>query len=491
MCTGVDKTFGATKALRGVSLSVRAGSIHALVGENGAGKSTLLGVFSGRVRPDAGSMLVNGQPLAGGSPRQLRTAGLAMIYQELTMVPMLSAEENVFLGMQPSHAGFLDVKRRREAFAALAADLDVKIPPTKPVRLLSLAQQQLVEIMRGIAAKSRVLLLDEPTAALAERERELLHRVIRDLNQRGITIVFVSHNLEEVLQLSSRITVMRDGAIVADGPTSDWTKDALITAMVGQAVEVPHSQGASTNRRVLEAKDVRVRPGAPALSLSVNEGEIVGLWGLVGSGRTTFLRSLSGLERRSMGQLWLDGRRAPWPRKPSNAQSRGICLLPESRRSALVPNMSTVDNFWIGRKRAAVTLVRRKSERDAAISEVSKFGFDTHRINSPVGRLSGGNQQKALLAKWVGHMPRVLLVDEPTRGIDVGAKAEVLSALVRLANEGTSIVMTSSELEEVLLVADRILIFADGDMVGEIRRGSPDFQLEAIVQRGFRNEAER
>lgn len=486
-CEVVDKSFGATHAVKNVSLDVREGSIHALVGENGAGKSTVLGIISGRVAPDTGSVSVFGERIRGGHPIDLRNAGIATIYQELTMVPALTAEENVFLGHLPARRGLLDVRARRERFLQICEDFGLSIRPEVPARELSVSQQQMVEIMRGVAAQARVLLLDEPSAALGRAERETLHELLFTLRRRGSTVVFVSHNLDEVMELADRITVMRDGALVADADTGDWTKKSLINRMVGHDVDFDKRQSTRTNDLVAKVTEVRVRPNDHPISMDIRRGEIVGLWGLVGSGRTSFLKSLAGLMPSSAGSLEIDGQRAVWPRSPGDSQALGIALLPEDRRQGLVMQMDTVDNHWIGRHgRYLPSRIDHDREERVVKEAAPRFGFAPSRVRIPVGQLSGGNQQKALFSKWAARNPKLFLVDEPTRGIDVGAKAEVLSSLGRLAADGAGIVVTSSELEEMLGVCDRVLVFSRGSVVGEVPRGGAEFSVESILQLGFR-----
>lgn len=486
-CEGVDKSFGATHAVKDLSLDIREGSMHALVGENGAGKSTVLGIISGRVTPDRGSVSVFGEQIRGGHPTDLRNAGIATIYQELTMVPALSAEENVFLGHLPTRRGLLDLRSRRRRFLEICEDFGLNIPPDVSARELSVSQQQMVEIMRGVAAQARVLLLDEPSAALAERERETLHQLLLTLQRRGSTIVFVSHNLDEVLELADRITVMRDGTLVADADAGNWTKRSLINRMVGHDVDFDERQSTRTDDLVAKITDVRARPHAHPISVEIRRGEIVGLWGLVGSGRTSFLKALAGLMPASTGVLEIDGQKAVWPRSPGDSQALGIALLPEDRRQGLVMQMDTVDNHWIGRHgRYVPARINRGREEEVVKDAAPRFGFAPSRVRHPVGQLSGGNQQKALLSKWAARNPRLFLVDEPTRGIDVGAKAEVLTSLGRLAGDGAGVVVTSSELEEVLGVCDRVLVFSEGSVVGEVPRGGAGFSVESILQLGFR-----
>ena len=485
-CAGVSKKYSGKYAVHRATIDIAPGSVHAIVGENGAGKSTLLGMISGRVVHDEGTISVFGDELRSGDPRQSRRHGLVAVYQELTMVPGLSAVENVFLGQVEAHNGILRERPMRRRYEELLLSFGVVIPPDTPARQLSISQQQILEIMRGVQAHGRVLILDEPSAALAEGEREVLYRVLGRLKEQNTTIVIVSHNLDEVLQLSDAITVMRDGEVIASRPRSEWDKRSLVTAMVGREV-------------FLERRTDRHAPGAEAIaigsaslpgvlhdiSVTVRKGEIVGLWGLVGSGRTTFFRSLFGLEHGSSGTLRLNGQERPWPRSAHEAIRAGIALVPESRRDALVMNMDATANYWLGRPTPFHGLLSTRRERPAAEATNRSFGFNARRIADPVGNLSGGNQQKVLLSKWAGHRPSVFLVDEPTRGIDVGAKAEVLSSLVRLARDGAAILVTSSELEEVLAICDRLLVFAHGRVVHEFDTATQDYAVEQIVAFGF------
>ena len=486
-CAGVSKAFGGTRAVSQVSLEIQAGTIHALVGENGAGKSTLLGIVSGRVVPDEGSVQLFGHPLRGGRPRDLKAYGLATIYQELMMYPSLSALENVFAGQLPSRAGLVRTGSMRKRYAELCALFAVTISPDTLVRNLSVSQRQMLEIMRGVQSNSRILLLDEPSAALAENERENLHRVLKGIAGRGTTVVFVSHNLDEVMGLSDRISVMRDGRLIESQPTQSWSKEALIRAMIGRELIVSDALEGHSGEPLLEVSNVSVGNYVRNVSLDVKAGEIVGVWGLVGSGRTTLMRAVAGLEPSSSGRLRLHGTELPWSTGPDVAISRGIVMVPEDRKSGLVLGMDAVQNYWIGRRRAGRRgwVISRRQESSRVAKEVQVFGLNPNRISEPLARLSGGNQQKVMLTKWAGRNPKVFLIDEPTRGIDVGAKAEVLTSLKQLAYQGAGIVMTSSELEEVLAVSHRVLIFAGGAVVGEVDRGDSRFTVQDIVRMGF------
>ncbi|MCE0765099.1 sugar ABC transporter ATP-binding protein [Pseudonocardia kujensis] len=486
-CVGASKRFAGKYAVHGADLVVEPGTIHALVGENGAGKSTLLGMISGRLAPDEGVVRIFGDELTSAGPRDSRRHGLVAVYQELTMVPAFTAAQNVFLGQMRSRGGaVLDAAMRRR-YLELCAEFDVHIDPDTPARDLSVSQRQIVEIMRGVQAQSRVLMLDEPSAALAEHEREVLYRILNRLRDNGTTVVFVSHNLDEVLLLSDRITVMRDSRVVVSAPRAEWpSKQSIVQRMVGRAVVIERrTEFPPLGEESLAVRDVTLPGVLNGMALTARAGEIVGLWGLVGSGRTTFFRSLCGLERRSTGGLRLGGEERPWPRSMRAAVAEGIVMVPESRRHALVMEMDATANYWLGRRGPGRGLLSPRREREDAVRDATFFGFDRRRVQEPVRTLSGGNQQKVLLAKWAGHRPRVFLVDEPTRGIDVGAKAEVLASLVRLAEDGATIVVTSSELEEVLAICDRLLVVAHGEIVRELSTRDTEVSVEEIVRYGF------
>lgn len=484
-CDAVTKLFDGKYAVRDATLHIEQGSVHAIVGENGAGKSTLLGMISGRLAPDHGQIHVTGELLTGSDPRSVRKHGIAAVYQELTMVPHFTAVQNMFLGQPLRSGGVLNDRDMRRRFEQLCIELDVTLPADIEARLMSVAQQQLVEIMRGVQARTRILMLDEPTATLAEHEREVLYRVIRGLRRQGVTIVFVSHNLDEVLDLSDRITVMRDGQVVTSAPRSDWDKPSLVRAMVGRDVVIERR----TERHVLGDELMSATVNVPGvlhdITLNVRRGEIVGLWGLVGSGRTTLFRSLTGVEPTAVGEIRLRGRTRSLPRSMGEAIKERIVMVPESRRAALVMTMDGSDNYWLGRPANLGGLLSRRRERPVAAADAASFGFNASRIGEPVRTLSGGNQQKVLLAKWAGFEPEIFLVDEPTRGIDIGAKSEVLASMVRLAANGAGIVVTSSELEEVLSICDRLIVMAKGKVVTELATRDQQYTVEQIVRYGF------
>lgn len=492
---GVSKRFGGVRALTEIDLRVDAGIIHALVGQNGAGKSTLLGVVAGGLAPTAGEVEIFGRRLPRGSPRAARAAGVAAIHQELAIVPALSAQANVFLGLTPSRYGFLDDRRMRERFDILCAELGVLLPRDVEARHLSVAQQQLLEIMRALEANARVILLDEPTASLGPGEREALFGLMRQLRDSGVTMIFVSHHLDDVLRIADRVTVFCDGVLVDTRRAADWTKPALVRAMIGDADAAvdrevaarrpvtsgrgPASSGrgpASSGRTPTKRELLRVEglcvPGAlEGIDLVIHYGEVLGVFGLVGSGRSTLLNSLAGLGRIASGRLWIDGVEVPWPRTVRSARERGVVLLPEDRKAqGLLPTLTARENVTVSDLGATAwgPFVGTRRMRQQAAVALTGLGFDERRLDEDVRNLSGGNQQKLLLARWRHARPRLLLADEPTRGVDVDAKAKILRSLRGIADEGVGVLLVSSQLEEVAETSDRALVLAEGRCVDAV-----------------------
>ena len=395
------------------------------------------------------------------------------------MIQCLDAVENVFLGQMPSRWGVAGRRQMCARFRELCDMMEVEIEPDVLARRLPVAKQQVLEIMRGLQVNSRILLLDEPTASLGVAEREALYKVVEKLRQRGITILYVSHNLDEVLRLCDTITVLRNGRKIASKPKGDWSKSALVRAMLGsEAAETlddlqkhDHDEVKTGLRECLRAEGVRVPGVIDSVDLTIGAGEILGIGGLVGSGRTELLRALAGLDPSSKGRLWIDGKSVPWPRRPREAIRRGIVLAPEDRKGeGLVLSLTAADNINMSdfSNVARGPIIDGSRELRHAGDTGERFGFDRNNIKTLCRRLSGGNQQKVLLAKAFNCIPKVLLVDEPTRGIDVGAKGEVLATLRDLAAGGTAVVLVSSELEEVAAASDRILVLSKGRFVKEL-----------------------
>lgn len=490
--TGVTKRYGATVALDDVSLEILPGTIHALVGENGAGKSTLLGVLAGRVAPTSGRVRIFGEPAALGNPRRARAAGVTAIYQELTIVPALDAAANVFLGTPLARSGWLARDRMRARFAELCRDFEVTIDPDVAAGGLSIADQQLLEIMRATQADSRVMLFDEPTASLGAPERAQLHALLRRLRSQGVTVVLVSHNLEEVLDLSDEITVFRDGRIADARPAVAWTKASLVEAMSGRRTALVTRTSRPPERTATDPVLTVTGLSAPGVlrdvTLDVAAGEIVGVAGLVGSGRTSLLRALAGLTPGAVGALTVDGRVTRLPRSVREAQRRGIALVPEDRKGqGLVLTASARVNIGLPdlHRSARAGWLSGRRLTDQAAEAARGFGFDPARLGQPVGQLSGGNQQKALLARWIYARPRVLLCDEPTRGIDIGAKEQILASLREFAGQGLAIVLASSEFEELVAACDRVVVLSRGRIVSVQRPGDGTVTPATLLRAAF------
>jgi ABC-type sugar transport system ATPase subunit len=489
---GITKHFGGTMALKGIDLSVEAGSIHALVGENGAGKSTCLGVIAGRVRPDGGRLQIRGRDFADNSPRRMRSVGVAAVYQELTIIPELSAQANVFLGHPLTRSGYLRDGEMRARYLELCHQLGVASYPDVKAGHLSVADQQLLEIMRAITSDATIILLDEPTASLAPHERNVMLDLMVSLKERGITLMFVSHNLDEVLRVSDVVTVFRDGAIAAHGDAGEMTKSTMVKAMLGRALDesIHHARrpthiGASPRVRVA---GLSVPGAVENIDLDVRPGEIVGIGGLVGSGRTTLLSALAGAQRTATGQLWMDGRQVTWPHSPRAAQRLGFALLPEDRKTqGLIPDLTGAENIVISDLQALgrFGLTKRMAIASTARDAARGFGISSTALTKKASELSGGNQQKLLLARCAHSRPAVLLADEPTRGIDVGAKAEIIARLCELAASGLSIIFVSSELEEVTAISHRILVLVEGRMVGVLDNSTGDVDEHQILRTIF------
>ncbi|MBO9404473.1 MAG: sugar ABC transporter ATP-binding protein [Thermomicrobium sp.] len=473
----ITKRFPGVVALEGVSLTVFPGEVLAVVGENGAGKSTLMKILSGALQPDEGEILLQGRPVRFSDPRQALEHGIGIIYQELSVIDALSVGENVFLGRLPQRTGLpgaVDWPRVWHEAAQVLARVGAPIDPRQPVRGLSVAQKQLVEIARALSQDVQVLILDEPTSALSLQETERLFEILRGLRAQGVAIIYISHRLEEVFALADRVTVLRDGRVVGTLPIGEATRDGLIRMMVGRDLSAYF-------------REVQSRPGVPRLevrglaradvlydvSLTVRAGEIVGLAGLVGAGRTELARCLFGVDPIDAGEILVDGRPTRI-RSPREAVLHGIVLVPEDRKlEGLVSSLSVRENVSLSvlARLARFGFPSRRREEELARSFVQRMRIRTPSLEQRVLNLSGGNQQKVVLARALATNPKVLILDEPTRGIDVGAKAEVHALIAELAETGMAILLISSELPEILSMSHRILVMSGGRIVAEFARG--------------------
>jgi ribose transport system ATP-binding protein len=466
----VSKAYPGVQALSEIDFDVAVGEVHALVGENGAGKSTLLKILTGAHPASEGTLEVFGSEVEFGGPRDAQALGIAAVYQELTAIPVLTASANVFLGRTKSRFGFLSEAEMRARFDDLCAEFGVSIAPNALAGDLSVADQQVLEIMRALESAARILVFDEPTATLAPHERDALYAIIRRLSERGVAMIYISHDLDEVLQLAGRVTVLRDGRKVDERPSSAWTKAGLVQAMLGRAASMHVPQTRQKGEEVLRATGIHVPGYLEDVDLTAHGGEIVGIAGLVGSGRSELLRALAGLDPASSGSLSVAKREIRWPRSPRQALRNGIALAPEDRKTqGLVAGLSVADNINLPSLSVAARFgfLQQRKVLASAGARADRVALSRRVLERPVSSLSGGNQQKALVARWIERGVRVLLVDEPTRGIDVGAKVEVFSLLDALAAQGVAVVMVSSELEEVIDHSDRVVALSRGRVVAE------------------------
>ncbi|WP_061260167.1 sugar ABC transporter ATP-binding protein [Microtetraspora sp. AC03309] len=471
---GVSKAFGAVQALRDVSLELFAGEAHALAGENGAGKSTLVKTLTGVYRPDTGQLLLDGEPVEFHSPADAQNAGVAVIYQEPTMFPDLSVAENIFIGRQPRAAlRRIDRGAMHGRAAELFKRLGVALDPEQPARGLSIADQQLVEIAKALSRDARVLIMDEPTAALSGAEVTRLFNVVKALREQGCAVLFISHRLDEIFELCQRVTTLRDGTWIASEPVAGMTHDDLIRRMVGRDLDALYPKLDTVPGEVALKVHRLTREGVfTDVSFEVRRGEIVALAGLVGAGRSEVARAIFGVDRWDAGSVEVNGRGLP-AASPTAAMSAGLALVPEDRRQqGLVMEQSIERNIGLtglkNLRRGPV--ISRAAERDRARDWAIRLQLKFNRLSDAVNVLSGGNQQKVVLGKWLSTRPGVLIIDEPTRGIDVGTKAEVHRLLSELAADGLAVLMISSDLPEVLGMADRVLVMQEGRLVAEIPR---------------------
>jgi rhamnose transport system ATP-binding protein len=472
------KSFGAVQALIDGSVTLRGGEVHALLGENGAGKSTLVKILAGVHQPDAGTLTVSGQEVTLHGPAAARAAGIAVIYQEPTLFPDLTVAENMFIGRQPLRPGGwvkggrrIDRRAMHDEAGAIFKRLGVPLDPARIARGLSIADQQVVEIGKALSLDARVIVMDEPTAALSAVEVERLFEVIATLKSQGAAVLFISHRLEEVFAICQAVTVMRDGRHVLSRDLAGLTANDLVRAMVGRelAERPPEAAGARPGEPMLTVERLTREGVFTDISFTVRSGEVVALAGLVGSGRSEVARAVFGIDRYDAGTVTVRGRRLK-KASPTQAMAAGIGFVPEDRRQqGLVMDMSVQQNVALaslGNLRRG-GLIRVSAERAMAADWSDRLTIKYGRLTDPVAMLSGGNQQKVVLAKWLGRQPAVLIVDEPTRGIDVGTKAEVHHLLVELARSGVAVLMISSELPEVLGVADRVLVMREGRLAAE------------------------
>ncbi|REF36586.1 sugar ABC transporter ATP-binding protein [Thermasporomyces composti] len=477
---GISKSFPGVRALSNVSLDLHAGEVHALVGENGAGKSTLMKILTGVYAKDAGTILIDGKPVDIDGPQTAQALGISVIHQELSLMPDLTIAENIFIGREKRRWwAFVDNKDLNRRAAQLFDQLGIYLDPRTKVGDLVVAQQQVVEIAKALSFDARILVMDEPTAALTEQETRVLFRIIRDLKRRGTGIIYISHRLEELREISDRITVLRDGEYIATMPTADADVRRVIALMVGREITHQTRPARSTRQRptVLEVRGLTTKDLLRDVSFDVREGEILGFAGLMGAGRTEVARALCGIDPIERGEIYLRGRRVRI-KSPADAARLGMGYLSEDRKRfgllldqdiTLNVALSSLPSFT-----GPLGLVRDKRIREVSEDYVRSLRVKATSVRQQTQALSGGNQQKVVLARWLAKDCDILLVDEPTRGIDVGAKEEIYELLTSLAEQGKSIIMISSELPEVLRLAHRIVVMCEGRVTGILDNADAD-----------------
>jgi rhamnose transport system ATP-binding protein len=481
---GITKSFGGIRALKGVSLQLFPGEVHALVGENGAGKSTLIKILTGAVQPDSGEIWLRGERLEGATPALARSLGISVVYQEPALFPDLTVSENLALGREtrrPWHR--VGWKARTETATTLLSRVGARISPHRLAGDLSMPEQQLVEIAKSLDANTSVLILDEPTASLGEQDAENLFRIIEEVRSAGTAVVYISHRFEELFRLAHRVTILRDGNSIETRPMDQTKTDDLIRLMVGRDMDATFPPSHFSDGEVaLEVKDVEsAELGVKGVSLVVRRGEILGLAGLVGAGRTQLAEVIFGLAPMDRGEVLIEGRKAEI-HTPSDAVAAGVAYVPEDRRHhGVILGMSVATNTTLAslRQVASRGFLRFEAENERAQEFAGKLRIKTASTNAPVRNLSGGNQQKVALARWLMTRPKILILDEPTQGIDVGAKAEIYRLMRELAEGGMAILMISSDTTEVLGMSDRIAVMAGGKIAGVLPR--PDATPYAVL----------
>ncbi|MFP3854847.1 MAG: sugar ABC transporter ATP-binding protein [Anaerolineales bacterium] len=469
----INKRYPGVHALEDVDFDLRPGEVHVLLGENGAGKSTLVKILSGSVERDSGRIFIQGEEIGRINPERSQELGVGMVYQELSLVPSLSVAENIYLGHLPQdRLGRVDWGATFEGARRHLAKLGVYINPATLVRDLDVAEQQLVEIARILAYDPQILLLDEPTSALSDEEREQLFTIIRGMRDQGVSVVYISHRLSEVPLVGDRVTVLRDGRRIGTMPVEEADKDTLVEMLVGRELEEQYPKVDSPmGELILRAEDLTLGDTLHGISFELHEGEILGIFGLMGAGQPQLARAIFGLEPKSSGDLYIDGEKIQID-SPGDAIRYGLGYLTRDRRHSLVPRLSVTNNISLAELSQAPLLsaLRLSSERATADRFVHELRIQTPSLDQEVMNLSGGNQQKVVLARWLASESRILIFDEPTRGIDVGAKAEVFSLMEALIEEGVGIIMISSEMSEILAMADRILVMRAGQFNAEFQQ---------------------
>ncbi|OJF91602.1 sugar ABC transporter ATP-binding protein [Alkalibacterium sp. 20] len=479
----IVKSFGSNKVLLGVNIDIKSGEVHALMGENGAGKSTLMNILTGLHKYDSGTVIINGEERTFENPKRAEEEGISFIHQEMITWPDLTVLENLFMGREKKTSwGWIKTKEMREIARELFKELGVNIELDRGMRTLSVGQQQLVEIAKSLMSNAEVIIMDEPTAALTDREIKVLFTTIEKLAAKNVAIIYISHRMEEIFAISDRITVMRDGISVDTKPTNETDKDEVVRKMVGRDLEDYYPNIETENGNVLfEVKDLSDGKVYENINFHVHQGEILGFSGLMGAGRTEIMRGIFGIDKLTSGQLFLDDEKID-VKSPSDAIRQGIGFLTENRKEeGLILDDSLIGNISLPsiEEFSRSGWINTKEEKDFAELLIKRLTVKTVSGDVPVKTLSGGNQQKVVLAKWIGAGSRVLILDEPTRGVDVGAKREIYMLMKELAERGVGIIMVSSDLPEIIGISDRVIVIHEGHIAGEMDKA--DLSEEKIM----------
>ena len=491
VCRDIVKSFGGAQALKGVSLEIAQGEIHGLVGANGAGKSTLIRILAGLIQPEAGTIEVDGRPLQISTPYVATALGMSFIHQELAFVPGMTVLQNIMLGVpKKQRFGLVDWAAIERDVAPIARRVGITAPLNRSVKGLSTAENWLINICRALVRKARLIVMDEPTASLSANESEKLFSIIRDLSNSGVALLYVSHRLDEILDLCNRVTVFRDGRSVVEFPRAAMSRSTLVEAIVGGHVPSSRAESASApvGRAMLVVAGLAREPRVKGVSFELRAGEVLGIGGLVGAGRSELARLIYGADSPDAGRMQLDGR--PFaPRSPHAAVKAGLGLVPEERRAeGLVLSKSVAFNLSLGNLDRIVInpllpLISSRARSDLALETIRALAIKAQGIESPVAGLSGGNQQKVVIGRWLMRGPRVLILDEPTRGVDIGARAEIHRLIRDLASKGMAVLVISSEPDELPDLCDRVLVMAEGRVVREL--AGPDLSRKAIVEASY------
>lgn len=481
---GISKSFPGVKALSNMSIDLRYGEVHAVCGENGAGKSTLMKIITGVYKPDEGTMYLNGKPIVVHNPNEAYAKGIAIIFQETSLFPDLTVLENIFMGHELLRGGFLDYKAMRRKASEIFARLGITLDLDVRVNELGVAIKQMVEIAKALSFDSKILIMDEPTAALTSNEVNTLFDTIKNLKAHGVSIMYISHRLDEIFQIADRVTVIRDGEFIRTEDVDKVTKDALVSWMVGRTLHNLYpKEEVELGTVVLEGKHLTQEGVLDNVDITLRSGEILGLTGLAGAGRTELALAMCGLTTLDGGELWLDSTRVQI-RDYRSAMKKGIVYVSEDRQKySLVVPMSVKDNIsftLLSSLANKLGLIQRKKEQEISETYVKDLSIKTPSLDFVVNNLSGGNQQKVSVAKALATHPKILILDEPTRGVDVGAKSEIHRIISHLAKSGVSIIMISSDLPEILGMSDRVVVMKDGRKQGELLRG--ELSQEKILQ---------